>query len=74
MGRGLEMQEADIPQISPQEVLIKIKATSICGTDVHIYNWNPWAQGRIKRPLRHRPRVLRPRGCRWQPDPQLQRG
>lgn len=51
-GPGLEMQEADIPQITSQEVLIKIKATSICGTDVHIYDWNPWAQGRIKRPLR----------------------
>lgn len=49
---GLEMVEMDIPEIGPDEVLIKIKATSICGTDVHIYNWDPWAQSRIKPPLR----------------------
>jgi threonine 3-dehydrogenase len=51
-GPGLQMVEADIPQISPREVLIKVKATSICGTDVHIYNWDLWSQGRIKPPLR----------------------
>ncbi len=51
-GPGLAMVEADIPEITPQEVLIKVKATSICGTDVHIYNWDAWSQGRIKPPLR----------------------
>jgi threonine 3-dehydrogenase len=48
---GLEMVTVDIPQIGPNEMLIKIKATSICGTDVHIYNWDAWSQGRIKPPL-----------------------
>ena len=51
-GQGLEMVEAEIPQISDTEVLIKIMATSICGTDVHIFNWDAWAQGRIRPPLR----------------------
>ncbi len=35
----------------PNEVLIKVLATSICGTDVHIYKWDKWSQNRIKRPL-----------------------
>ena len=51
-GPGLEMVEADIPEINDDQVLIKIKATSICGTDVHIYNWDAWAQARITPPLR----------------------
>jgi len=48
---GLEMQMVDIPEPGPRDVLIKVKATSICGTDRHIYNWDPWAQSRIKPPL-----------------------
>jgi threonine 3-dehydrogenase len=50
-GKGLKLQTTNIPHIGPFDVLIKIKATSICGTDVHIFNWDPWAQGRIKPPL-----------------------
>lgn len=45
---GAEMLEVEVPKIKPNEVLIKIIATSICGTDVHIYEWDPWSQGRIK--------------------------
>jgi threonine 3-dehydrogenase len=37
--------------IKADEVLIKVLATSICGTDVHIYKWDRWSQGRIKPPL-----------------------
>jgi len=48
---GLEMALVDIPHPGPDEVLIKVKATSICGTDVHIYKWDAWAQSRIKPPL-----------------------
>jgi len=44
---GLELKEADVPTIRDDEVLVKVKATSICGTDRHIYNWDAWAQGRI---------------------------
>ncbi|HOG45381.1 MAG TPA: L-threonine 3-dehydrogenase [Anaerolineae bacterium] len=48
-GPGLEMARVPIPKIGPREVLVKVRATSICGTDVHIYKWDAWAQGRIKK-------------------------
>ncbi len=48
---GLWMQEAMIPEINTNEVLIKIKKTAICGTDLHIYHWDNWAQQRIAPPL-----------------------
>lgn len=50
-GKGLELVEVKIPDIGEDDVLIKVEATSICGTDVHIYNWDTWSKGRIK-PLR----------------------
>lgn len=48
---GTEIQLVDIPKPGPDDVLIKVKAASICGTDVHIYNWDNWAANRIKTPL-----------------------
>ena len=48
---GLWWTEAPIPKIGPNDVLIKIKKTAICGTDVHIYNWDEWAQKVIPVPL-----------------------
>lgn len=48
---GTEIQTVPIPKPGSDDVLIKIKAASICGTDVHIYNWDAWAAGRIKPPL-----------------------
>ena len=48
---GLWMQDAPIPKIGPNDVLIKIKKTAICGTDVHIYNWDEWAQKIIPVPM-----------------------
>ncbi|RLG70547.1 MAG: L-threonine 3-dehydrogenase [Methanobacteriota archaeon] len=47
---GTEIKEVEIPSVGPNDVLIKVRVASICGTDVHIYNWDPWAQGRIKTP------------------------
>ena len=44
---GAEFADVDIPTIGQDEVLVRVQATSICGTDVHIYEWNPWAQRRI---------------------------
>jgi len=44
---GLEIKDAPVPKINSHEVLIKVKATSICGTDLHIYGWDAWAQQRI---------------------------
>ncbi|NGQ96383.1 L-threonine 3-dehydrogenase [Brevibacillus sp. SYP-B805] len=50
-GPGAELREVPIPRIEPHEVLIQVKATSICGTDVHIYTWDAWAESRIKAPM-----------------------
>src|SRR5246500_5112530 len=48
---GSEIREVPIPKFGPNEVLVKVKVASICGTDLHIYNWDQWAQRRIKPPL-----------------------
>lgn len=48
---GAQLEEVPVPEVGPHDVLIKVRAASICGTDVHIYSWNQWAQGRIKPPL-----------------------
>jgi threonine 3-dehydrogenase len=48
---GAEMASVDVPRPSPGEVLVKVKATSICGTDLHIYNWDPWAASRVHPPM-----------------------
>ncbi|UCD19880.1 MAG: alcohol dehydrogenase catalytic domain-containing protein, partial [candidate division WOR-3 bacterium] len=45
---GAEIVNKEIPAPEPDGVLVKVLATSICGTDLHIYEWNEWAQGRIK--------------------------
>ena len=50
-GPGLIMTEIPVPIPGVNEVLIKIKQTSICGTDVHINKWDPWARRTIKPPL-----------------------
>ncbi|MGI6628187.1 MAG: L-threonine 3-dehydrogenase [Bacillota bacterium] len=47
---GAMLAEVPVPKPGPKEVLVKVKATSICGTDHHIYIWNEWAQNRIKPP------------------------
>ena len=44
---GLWMQEVPVPEIGPNDVLIRIVKSSICGTDVHIWNWDHWAQQHI---------------------------
>ncbi len=48
---GLKLQEVDKPKIKSDEVLIKVKATAICGTDLHIWNWDAWASKTIKPPM-----------------------
>ena len=50
-GKGLALVKKPIPKPGAGEVLIKIHKTAICGTDVHIYNWDPWAQLHIKPPM-----------------------
>ena len=49
-GPGLELRRVPVPEPKAGEVLIKIHKTAICGTDVHIYNWDPWAAEHIKNP------------------------
>ncbi len=46
---GAEITTLEAPKAGENEVLVKVKAASICGTDIHIWNWNPWAQNRIKK-------------------------
>jgi len=48
---GLWMEEVPVPEIGIDDVLIKIKKTAICGTDIHIYNWDEWAQKTIPVPM-----------------------
>jgi len=48
---GLWLEEVPVPEIGINDVLVKIQKTSICGTDVHIYEWDQWAQKTIKTPL-----------------------
>jgi threonine 3-dehydrogenase len=48
---GTEIREVPRPTFGPNEVLVKVEVASICGTDLHIYNWDQWAQRRIHPPL-----------------------
>ena len=50
-GAGLTQIKVEMPDPSTNEVLIKILKTAICGTDLHIYQWNEWAKNTIKPPL-----------------------
>ena len=48
---GIWMGEADVPEVGPNDVKIRIKKTAICGTDIHIYNWDDWAQKTVPVPM-----------------------
>ncbi len=48
---GIWLQEAEIPTIGPEDVLVRVHQTGICGTDIHIYNWDEWAQHTIPVPM-----------------------
>ncbi len=49
--RGIWMEDIEAPKVGHNDVLIKITRTAICGTDIHIYQWNDWAQNTIPVPL-----------------------
>lgn len=49
--KGLWMQHVPIPETGPDDVLIRINKTGICGTDIHIWNWDEWAQKTVPVPL-----------------------
>jgi threonine 3-dehydrogenase len=48
---GLWLEEVPVPRIGINDVLIKVKRTAICGTDMHIYNWDAWARKTIPVPM-----------------------
>jgi threonine 3-dehydrogenase len=48
---GIWMQDVPVPEYGVNDVLIKIKKTAICGTDIHIYSWDDWAQATIPVPM-----------------------
>jgi len=48
---GIWMADVAMPTIGPNDVLIRVKRTAICGTDVHIYNWDDWAKQTIPVPM-----------------------
>jgi len=48
---GLWMEDVPVPEVGNNDVLIKIRKAAICGTDIHIFNWDQWAQKTIKPPL-----------------------
>jgi threonine 3-dehydrogenase len=48
---GIWMEDRPVPEIGPDDVLVKIHKTGICGTDVHIYNWDEWAARTVPVPM-----------------------
>lgn len=48
---GIWMEDVPMPEVGHNDVLVKVKKTAICGTDVHIYNWDKWAQDTIPVPM-----------------------
>ncbi|HEX3218922.1 MAG TPA: L-threonine 3-dehydrogenase [Candidatus Limnocylindria bacterium] len=50
-GPGAELIERSVPTPGPGEVLLRMEAASICGTDAHLYNWDPWAAEILKPPI-----------------------
>ena len=49
--KGLWLERKEKPQISEDEILVKVTSTAICGTDLHIYEWDKWSQETIKPPV-----------------------
>src|ERR1700730_4512116 len=50
-GPVFTLQQIPVPAIGPNDVLIRVKTVGLCGTDLHIYGWDHWAQRRVKPPL-----------------------
>ncbi|HTV60897.1 MAG TPA: L-threonine 3-dehydrogenase [Verrucomicrobiae bacterium] len=49
--RGAAVEPVSVPSIGPTDVLVRVRAASICGTDLHIYDWDPWSASRIHPPM-----------------------
>jgi threonine 3-dehydrogenase len=63
-GVGFTLQEMPEPRIRDNEVLVRVRRAGVCGTDVHIYEWDDWARGPLPPAVRRGPRVRRRRGAR----------
>jgi threonine 3-dehydrogenase len=50
-GPGMVLCDVPIPTIRDDEVLIRVRRAGVCGTDVHIYEWDAWASGRVRPPI-----------------------
>ncbi len=50
-GPGMEVREVPTPACGPSDVLIRVHAAGVCGTDLHIWEWDAWASGRLKPPV-----------------------
>ena len=48
---GFELAQRPVPEIGPADVLVKVRAASLCGTDLHIYKWDAWSQSRMRPPV-----------------------
>jgi threonine 3-dehydrogenase len=48
---GLWMEEVPMPKVGPEDILVKVGKTAICGTDLHIYKWDSWSERTIKTPM-----------------------
>ena len=49
--KGLWMEKVPIPEPGLNDVIIKVKKSAICGTDLHIYEWDAWSQKTIRTPM-----------------------
>ena len=51
--KGIKIIDVPIPKISENEILVKVKKAAICGTDIHLYDWNQWCKNaKAKNPIR----------------------
>ena len=50
-GPGLEIRDVPVPTIGPGEILIRVLRAGVCGTDLHIWEWDAWARGRMRPPV-----------------------
>src|SRR5712691_536947 len=48
---GLEIEDVPVPEVGRDDVLIRVLSTGVCGTDLHIYEWDGWAQRNVRAPL-----------------------
>jgi threonine 3-dehydrogenase len=48
---GLRLDDVPIPELGPDDILIKVLTTGICGTDLHIFNWDDWARATVPAPI-----------------------